>query len=152
MSLHVFGNFQFPDAVHAVLKGGEGCARQGRWILLALMAVGLALLASASLVERPAGLREAAELPPAPSATHWAAESAALPEMPNAAPRAQTRWDAYATLPIPGDFTAGGCVRECDTNGCPLRGMALSRPGIRLFPGRICPDRAVPCAICPTPM
>ena len=63
---------------------------KGRWILLALMAVGLALLASASLVERPAELREAAELPPAPSATHWAAESAALPEMPNAAPQAQT--------------------------------------------------------------
>ena len=107
---------------------------KGRWILLALMAVGLALLASASLVERPAELREAAELPPAPSATHWAAESAALPEMPNAAPQAQTRWDAYATLPIPGDFIAGGCVRECDTHGCPLRGMGFVQARYQAFP------------------
>lgn len=107
---------------------------KGRWILLALMAVVLVLLASASLVERPAELREAAELPPAPSATHWAAESAALPEIPNAAPRAQNRWDAYATLPIPGDFTAGGCVRECDTNGCPLRGMGFVQARYQAFP------------------
>ena len=107
---------------------------KGRWVLLALMAVGLVLLASASLVERPAELREAAELPPAPPTTHWAAESAALPEIPNAAPRAQTRWDAYATLPIPGDFIAGGCVRECDTNGCPLRGMGFVQARYQAFP------------------
>ena len=54
--------------------------------------------------------------------------------MPNAAPQAQTRWDAYATLPIPGDFTAGGCVRECDTNGCPLRGMGFVQARYQAFP------------------
>lgn len=107
---------------------------RGRWILFALVAFGLALLASASLVERPVELREAAELPPAPLSSHWAAESVALPEMPNAAPQAQTRWDAYATLPIPGDFTAGGCVRECDTNGCPLRGMGFVQARYQAFP------------------
>ena len=54
--------------------------------------------------------------------------------MPNAAPQAQTRWDAYATLPIPGDFIAGGCVRECDTNGCPLRGMGFVQARYQAFP------------------
>ena len=107
---------------------------RGRWILLALMLAGLALLASASLVERPAELREAAELPPAPANVRWAPESAALPEIPNAAPRAQTRWDTCATLPVPEDFFAGGCVQECDTNGCPLRGMGFVQARYQAFP------------------
>lgn len=103
---------------------------KGRWILLALMAVGLALLASASLVERPAELREAAELPPAPSATHWAAESAALPEMPNAAPRAQTRLGCLCNAAHPRGF-------HCRRMRPGMRYQRLPPAGHGLCPGPV---------------
>lgn len=107
---------------------------RGRWILFALVAFGLALLASASLVERPVELREAAGLPPAPLSAHWAAESVVLPEIPDAAQRVQNRWEVCATLPAPEDCIAGGCVKECDTNGCPLRGMGFVQARYQAFP------------------
>ena len=115
-------------------KGGGAMRVKGRWILLALLAVGLALLASASLVERPAELREAAELPPAPPAAAWTAESFALPETSAAAPRTQIRGDACAILPAPGSFTPEGCVEECDTNGCPLHGVGFVQARYQAFP------------------
>ena len=104
------------------------------WMLLALVAAALALLASVSLVERPVALRETAELPPAPPAACLIAEDFALPEAAGAAARWQIREEVCDTLPAPEACVAGGCVEECDTNGCPLRGGGFVQARYQAFP------------------
>lgn len=114
-------------------KGGARMRTRGRWLLAAFVVLVLGLLASGSLVERPA-LPEAAPEPPPPAAAHWAAEARALPETPSTPTFSVFRWHRAAppescqAVPVPIS------VRETDQNGCPLRGLQFIRARYQAFP------------------
>lgn len=107
---------------------------RGRWLLAAFVVLVLGLLASGSLVERPALPAAPQELPLPRTAAHWASGARALPETPSTPSLSAARWHSAAPPADSQPALSAVSVRETDRNGCPLRGLQFVRARYQAFP------------------